>query len=122
MSAPSTVDLARELAHVKQQITSIFSLLGQKAAPRDGSIAGFCRRHGFSRGKYLLLRAEGKGPREMAVGSRRIITEEAERDWLREREAEAVAIAAQREAEGTRQGKVARKRFATTNSTQIEAA
>src|SRR5215470_1735145 len=94
-TSPSTGALALEIEQIKQQITSIFSLLGQQAKPRDGSIAGFCRRHGFSRGKYLLMRAEGKGPREVAIGTRRFISEQAETDWLHEREAEAAEIASQ---------------------------
>jgi hypothetical protein len=55
------------------------------------SIPTFCRRHGISVAGYYNMRAEGKGPREAAVGKRKIITKEASADWRKEREAEAAA-------------------------------
>jgi hypothetical protein len=94
--SPTIVALAREVALLKEQVTSLFSLLGAKSKPRDSSIAGFCERHGISRGSYLNLRKRSKAPREVAVGLRRIITQEAEADWVREREADAAVIAQRR--------------------------
>jgi hypothetical protein len=51
------------------------------------TIAEFCRAHRFSQAYYYELRASGRGPREMKVGSRRIISAEAAAEWRREREA-----------------------------------
>jgi hypothetical protein len=48
---------------------------------RDPSIAGFCKRKDISRSHYVNLRRAGLGPREAAVGRRRIITPQAEADW-----------------------------------------
>jgi hypothetical protein len=55
----------------------------------DADINGFCRRHQICRATYYNLKKQGKGPRVMRVGSRDRITEEADADWVREREAEA---------------------------------
>ena len=55
------------------------------------SIDQFCMRHGFCRSVYYKQKAAGKGPREMQVGARKIISKEAAADWRREREAEAQA-------------------------------
>ena len=54
------------------------------------SIADFCKRNGISRSTYLIIRAEGRGPREMRISANRIgISPEAEADWRRAREEEA---------------------------------
>jgi hypothetical protein len=101
-ASPTIVTLTREIAQLKEQVTSLWRLVSkQHAPPRDTSIEAFCLRHGISRGTYLNLRKSGKTPREAAVGLRRIITEEAEADWVREREAEAATIAEQRKTDGS---------------------
>ena len=41
------------------------------------SIAGFCRAHGISESMYFKLRAQGLAPREMIVGTRKLISREA---------------------------------------------
>jgi len=89
--SPTVAALRHDIAHLKEQIASILSVLGisKRRAP---SSAGFCRRHGISRGTYLNLRRRGKAPREVAAGTRRIITEQAEADWIAERESEAAAL------------------------------
>jgi hypothetical protein len=89
--SPTVAALRHDIAHLKEQIASILSVLGISKR-RDPSIAGFCRRHGISRGTYLNLRRRGKAPREVAAGTRRIITEQAEADWIAERESEAAAL------------------------------
>jgi hypothetical protein len=66
-ASPNLAAVAREVDLLKEQVTSLFSLVGQQAKPRDPSIKGFCERHGISRGTYLNLRNVGKG----RVGSRR---------------------------------------------------
>jgi hypothetical protein len=53
------------------------------------TIPEFTAQHRFSRSHYFNLRKRGLGPREMRLGNRVIISEEAEADWVREREAEA---------------------------------
>jgi hypothetical protein len=88
--------LSKEIELLKEQVASLFRLMGEQAKPRDTSIDAFCKRKGISRGTYLNMRKAGKGPRELAVGVRRIITPEAEADWDRERQAEAAAITEQR--------------------------
>ena len=88
--SPTIVALAREVELIKQQLTSVFRLLAQQAKPRDPSINGFCARHGISRRTYVNMRKDGITPRETAASDRRItITEEAEAEWIAEREAEA---------------------------------
>jgi len=48
-----------------------------------------CRRYGFSPGYLYAAWRRGEGPRYMLVGDRRIVTDEAEADWRRDREAAA---------------------------------
>jgi hypothetical protein len=57
------------------------------------SILEFCDAHGISEGFYYKLKKQRKGPREMKVGTRTLITFEAAADWRREREAASVAEA-----------------------------
>jgi hypothetical protein len=45
-----------------------------------------------SRAHYYNLKKQRKGPREAHAGSRVLITPEAERDWERDREAEAARL------------------------------
>jgi hypothetical protein len=51
------------------------------------SIAGFCRAHGISESMYFKVRAQGLGPREMIVGTRKLISQEAASEWRAAREA-----------------------------------
>jgi hypothetical protein len=57
------------------------------------SILEFCDAHGISEGFYYKLKKQRKGPREMKVGTRTLITFEAAAEWRREREAASVAEA-----------------------------
>jgi hypothetical protein len=54
--------------------------------PVSYTIPGFCEAYHISRAHYYAMRKRGLGPREMAVGGRRIITREAAADWAVERE------------------------------------
>jgi predicted DNA-binding transcriptional regulator AlpA len=45
-----------------------------------------CRLHSISRAFFYELRKKGLAPREMRVGTRRIISAEAARDWRQQRE------------------------------------
>jgi hypothetical protein len=55
------------------------------------SIREFCAAHRISQSMYFKLRNMGLGPREMMVGSRKIISIEAAAAWRRAREADAAA-------------------------------
>ena len=51
------------------------------------SIALFCARHGISERFYFKLKAAGRGPAEMQLGNRVLISREAAARWRVEREA-----------------------------------
>ena len=51
----------------------------------------FCESNAISESKYFDLKRKGKGPREIELDGRIIITPEAEADWRAEREAETMA-------------------------------
>jgi hypothetical protein len=51
----------------------------------------FCESNAISESKYFDLKRKGKGPREIELDARIIITPEAEADWRAEREAETMA-------------------------------
>ena len=52
------------------------------------SIALFCARHGISERFYFKLKAAGRGPAEMQLGNRVLISREAAARWRAEREVE----------------------------------
>lgn len=45
------------------------------------SIQQFCEAHNISRAKFYLLLNEGKAPRLMQVGRRRLVSVESAADW-----------------------------------------
>lgn len=51
------------------------------------SILQFCEAHNISRAKFYLLLNEGKAPRIMKVGRRRLISIESAADWRKMMEA-----------------------------------
>ena len=53
------------------------------------TLTEWCTIRKVSRSKFYELDAEGKAPRSHYAGVKRLIGPEADRDWLREREAEA---------------------------------
>ena len=64
---------------------------GRKTGPTEAdaySIAEFCQRHGISIAMYYKMRAQDPNsvPREIHVGTRRLISKEAAADWRAERE------------------------------------
>jgi hypothetical protein len=65
------------------------------------TIPSFCKNNGISESLYYTLKRQDKGPREIELGGRIIITPEAEADWRREREAETAARRREREAAAT---------------------
>src|SRR4029077_2388951 len=50
------------------------------------TIPEFCEAHRISEAFYYKLKKQGKGPREMEVGVRKLITFESAAEWRRERE------------------------------------
>jgi len=59
----------------------------RRREPNDAlTVTEFCDSNGISVSTYYALKRDGKGPREMKLGKRIMITPEAERDWRRERE------------------------------------
>lgn len=54
------------------------------------TVAEWCAHRRLSRSMLYKLWAEGRGPAAYRVGSRRLISAEADAAWLREREAEAL--------------------------------
>jgi hypothetical protein len=55
--------------------------------PVSFSIQQFCTAHNISVSHYYALRAQGLGPKEMILGSRRIISAEAAAEWRAARSA-----------------------------------
>lgn len=55
------------------------------------NIPNFCLNNDISESLYFKLKREGRGPREIRLDGRILITEEAERDWRAAREAETQA-------------------------------
>jgi hypothetical protein len=51
------------------------------------SIREFCAAHGISEDFYYKLKRQGRGPVEMKVGARTLISHEAATDWRRGNEA-----------------------------------
>jgi predicted DNA-binding transcriptional regulator AlpA len=54
------------------------------------SVDQFCVAHGISRAMLYKLWTDGKGPRPMSVGSRKLISYEAAADWRRACEVDVV--------------------------------
>jgi hypothetical protein len=58
------------------------------AASMTHSIPLFCARHGISERFYFKLKVAGRGPAEMRLGNRVLISREAAVRWRAQREAE----------------------------------
>jgi len=80
-------ELAEEVADLRRQVVRLVGLI-QEPPDKDRSIEGFCRRQNISKSFFYKLKEQGKAPRVAHVGARRIVTPEAERDWVRDRERE----------------------------------
>jgi hypothetical protein len=59
------------------------TIQGNVAGKACYSIDEFCSSHRISRPMYYKLRAAGKAPRTMSVGTRTLISYEAAADWRR---------------------------------------
>ena len=67
--------------------TRLAAVLSRPPTPRLAlSIPEFCEAHGISETFYYKLKRQGKGPREMKVGARTLITFESAAEWRRARE------------------------------------
>ena len=67
--------------------TKLAAVLPRPPTPRLAlSIPEFCEAHRISEGLYYKLKKQGKGPREMKVGARTLITFESAAEWCRTRE------------------------------------
>jgi hypothetical protein len=64
------------------------------------TIPEFCNRYRISTAFFFKLQAQGKGPRMMEVGRRKLVSRQADADWCREREEAAAQTAG---AEGARE-------------------
>lgn len=63
------------------------------AGKRAFSVDEFCAAHGISRAMFYKLCGDGKGPRLMAVGTRKLISLEAAADWRRQCEGDVGQVA-----------------------------
>src|SRR5262245_53391687 len=69
-----------------------FRKRSKRRKPGDAhTIPSFCESNAISESTYYKLKRQGRGPREIEIDKRVIITPEAQADWRREREAETVA-------------------------------
>jgi hypothetical protein len=78
----------------KSKAENAAALLSAGIPRKSWSISEFCARHGISPGLYDKLKKLGLGPHETELLNRKIITDDDEDDWLRERKAASAAEAA----------------------------
>jgi hypothetical protein len=84
---PDITELEVEVADLRRRLARL------EADDVDAdTIPEFCRRHRISRAYYYVLKAEGRGPREMRPGAGGtgpiLITREEQAEWRRRRTAE----------------------------------
>lgn len=62
--------------------------MSQHESRKDGTytVKQFCKDHNISRSMFYKLLQQGQGPRLMAVGRRRLISNEAAADWRQQME------------------------------------
>jgi hypothetical protein len=77
----------------KSKAENAAALLAAGIPRRSWSIPEFCARHGISPGLYAKLKKLGLGPDETELLDRKIVTDVAEDNWLRERAAASAAKA-----------------------------
>ena len=65
------------------------SIIEQSPAVAAYTVDQFCAAHNICRTRLYALWGEGRGPRFMKNGTRRLITAEAAADWRRDMEAAA---------------------------------
>ena len=77
----------------KSKAENAAALLAAGIPRKSWSIPEFCARHGISPGLYAKLKKLGLGPDETDLLDRKIVTDVAEDNWLRERAAASAAKA-----------------------------
>jgi hypothetical protein len=102
----------REACH-KQRIAAAWTLCRAEAAPKDTdpsvySVAEFAHRNAISTGMVYRLWRDGQGPDSMMVGTRRLITREAELAWQQARAARSASDARDRSVSDARDRSVTR--------------
>jgi hypothetical protein len=68
--------------------------LSSSAPQPSYTVREWCRLRRVSRSKFYELDADGRAPRTHYAGVKRLISPEADQDWIREQEAAAAATAA----------------------------
>jgi hypothetical protein len=98
MRSPKQNFAVPDIAELRDELRRVGELLGFLVnAAREGEVGSytlkqFRTRHKLSESQYHKLRRQRRGPRVMSVGSCGVrISREADRDWITERETEAVA-------------------------------
>lgn len=79
---------AAEQVGLPFDMVTLTALVRRLVPPRKpvSTIDEFCKDHKITKPHYYTLKKQGKGPREMKVGRRRFVTDEAAADWRRDRE------------------------------------
>ena len=98
MTAPS--ETSSQLPQRQLQDARRFASTRGTKARQAHTHLSFCKSNAISESQYYSLKRQGKGPREIELDGRIIITREAEADWRREREAETARNKSQCEAQG----------------------
>jgi hypothetical protein len=70
------------------------------------TIRGFCKLHAISERFYFKLKADGRGPDEIQLGHRVLISREAAARWRAEREAKSTELTGHHREIGGHQGQV----------------
>jgi hypothetical protein len=89
----SDAKLSLQIAELRVQLAAAVQALANLAeggARSSYTLTEWRKRHNLSEGQYHKLRRQGRGPRTMSTGDIGVrISVEADRDWVRAREAEA---------------------------------
>ena len=84
-------DIMAQLALVNTRLDALAKAIVDSSTT-SRTIKQFCQRNNLSVRQFYALQAEGRGPRMMSVGSTgKRVSDEAERDWVGAREADAAA-------------------------------
>jgi hypothetical protein len=76
--------------HLTQAEMRVDQIQGNVTGKKAFSVDEFCAAHGISRAMFYKIRAAGKGPRLMAVGTRTLISVEAAADWRQQCESQTI--------------------------------
>jgi hypothetical protein len=100
-------NIAADVAALKEHLNSVIATLAALANAAGGkersswTLREFQHRHNLSESQYHKLRREGRAPRTMRTGAVGVrISRDAERDWILQREREAVGAGLSEIADG----------------------